>query len=263
MGLSLSSIIVLVFGVIMLYGGMLYFILIIDNIYLIDYLPFSQDRLENLLNASMKIKGILTISLVIIIIIPLLAASVDVGLIEKGNGGSKKFSITFTENQFLLDPVNGYTDEGDTTEGSIAINQTNITKILFVLSWDESGQEAIQDDEFRLGILPPEYVNSNLSESNFTPSNSEQSSSGEVSIEVQLNTTENESKIWADSTDDVVEMFTSEFGTGEWGYEVEAVDCPPDGPIVDLDTGNDWTLDITIYYFEGQIKEIKGTPFLV
>lgn len=260
MGLSVSAIVVLVLGIFILYGGILYFVMIIDDIHLIDYLPFSHDRLENLIQANMKIKAIFAVFLVVLILVPVWAASVDVGLIKGGDGRLYKYSITFEESDEVIETINEYTDEGQTYEGNISINQTNITKILFSLTWDESGQEATQDDEFRLTIFALEEISAYVSEANYTPSSSEQSTSGEISIEVQLNNLPNNvTTIWADSSDEVIEMFTSVFGIGNWEFEVEAVDCPPDAIFYDPDTGNDWTLEVTVYYYEGTVEEIKGT----
>lgn len=260
MGLSTSSIAMLLFAVIVLYGGMLYFILVVKSIHLIDYIPISRDRLDNLIKANMKIKGIIAVSLVVLVLIPILGGGVDIEKIE--SRGANKYLIKFDEKSEILYKIDGHTEEGKTTDEKMIINKTNITKILFVLRWEESGVEATQNDEFKLSIFPPENISSNLTDANYTPSSSEKSSNGEISIEVQLNSTSNETKIRADTSAEVIELFTSLFGIGEWEVEVEAVDCPPDSYIPfapDPDTGNDWTLEITVYYYIGNVTEIKET----
>lgn len=181
-------------------------------------------------------------------------ASATTDVVPIGGHGAKQFTIKFKEYNESYTTISDSTKQGETTHKDITINHTNITKISFKLTWND---DMPPDDTFKLTISPPE--GSNL-KGNFTTSNPESSNSGEIIVEVNIKTLPSTVRVRADSKAKAAEYNKTYFGSGKWGADIKAVDCPPDPYIPfapDPDDGNEWTLEATIYYYIGDIKEAK------
>lgn len=175
------------------------------------------------------------------------AANTDV--VSIGGQGSTLFNLKFNETSEDMSPISGNTNEGETTIENIPINHTNITKITFKLTWSDDVPPA---DTFILTIKAPEDADF---QTNFTPTDSESSSSGEIIIEAEINTLPETISVKADSPTNAASYHTTYMGSGDWTAEIELEDAQPDGFIFDPDSSNDWTLDVTIHYYTAIIKE--------
>lgn len=132
----------------------------------------------------------------------------------------------------------GYTNEQDSTDEIININQETLIEVSCTLRWTDEPSQFFQGtnepDEFMVSIIAPN--DETLAESSF-------STSGSVSATASLPNYE--------ETEDFEDYL------GEWTFRVEAGECGDDTAFIALggirttpDDGNDWDLEYSYTFME-------------
>lgn len=135
--------------------------------------------------------------------------------------------------------ASGHTNEQDSTDEIININQETLTEVSCTLRWTDEPSQYFQGtnepDEFKVAIIAPN--GDTLDESSI-------STSGSVTATAVLPNYE--------ETDD----FTIDF-LGDWTVRIEAGDCGDDSAFIALggvrttaDNGNDWDLEYSYQFME-------------
>lgn len=144
-----------------------------------------------------------------------------------GGGGGMQFNVSAADGPTLASQ--GAQAEGTTQNGTVLLNQTNITKVEFTLTWtDDTANSA--PDTFDLIITSPEGKTFH-----------DQQSGGSAKVVFSpLNPVPNGTAM------------TGRVGTGTWRIQVHMVDAgdvgptppvPPPAPVPNVtDTGNAWSL---------------------
>lgn len=172
------------------------------------------------------------------------------GCISNGNekNNEPEYSINFVENSYIISET-GYVNNNQTITINKLINTTNLTKIIFILTWidDETGCFMV-GDHIEIYIISP-----NDSKVEFIPTNSSYSNDqfGNISIAAKINTI----PVDQDITKDQVSKFINKNGIGNWQinlsckYVTQSLMGPPD-------MGNDWELKIFIYYYVSNMSKL-------
>lgn len=128
------------------------------------------------------------------------------------------------ERSVSLFSTSGHTAEGDTHVEDIPVEQMNVTKAVFELTWsDDIGS----NDRFSVHVTAPDGQ-----------TGAGESDGGSIIIEMAL-------------CDVSMVDGPGENGTGEWRVEITAEQCPGVFPrLPDRDSGNDWSLDMDCSYYE-------------
>lgn len=193
---------------------------------------------------------------IFLVCILLIITSFSMGCVEdkeKKDEPVKEFLITFKENQLETINITGYTNESEITEIIKNITQFNITKIQFYLKWTDDckffadclGNVVYTDDaldNFNLTITNPnhyKYGNESIYEN--------------IILNVTVNDIPMDQTINATSAKQVIDQFITNNGTGNWNINISCIEA--NGGQMIRDRGNDWTLYIVIYYYEGIILE--------
>jgi len=178
-----------------------------------------------------------------------------------------EYFINYRENTFFINET-GYTREGYSTIIEENVIIANITNISFELSWiDTHSWPPNEDtrilvpyveiaDEFSLFIKEPNGTNVSLS----TQSPWENISyDGLIDTTVKVNDMINSQIVYAESKQDAFNQMAVSNGIGEWIINITCIDAPGTGPGgfmgPQYDMGNDWELNITIFFYEGYIDQ--------
>jgi hypothetical protein len=182
----------------------------------------------------------------LIIIIILIFCSLS-GCISNENDKKieTEYSINFIENSYIVSET-GYVNNNQTVTITKFINTTNLTEIVFNLIWtdDETGC-FIVGDCIEMNIIPPDNLTVE-----FVPTNPSQSGDqfGNISITAKINSMPIDQKILKSEISKLIDND----GIGNWKINITCKYVTSD--LMGLpDMGNDWELNIYIYYYEGNI----------
>ena len=152
----------------------------------------------------------------------------------------------------------GYTLDGQSSELTKAVQQTQLSKIELNLTWDDpqpfwEDNQTEGRDKFELKYITPENA------TQFKNSTSEKIILS-INYKSPLST-----KVYNTNTkDDAIDQayndvkFTND-GSGDWKFNITALECKGGNWIndqFDLDIGNTWSFKIYIYYFDYELTEI-------
>ena len=170
---------------------------------------------------------------------------VDLDSINIGSFGTAVYQIEWIGSGPSTLSESGYND----ATVNFDISQMNLTSVNVVLRWT--------DDE---AYSPTDYRADTLSLSVSAPGLTVQSDSGTNGVLTVPNDNINPvpepvEDVSSGDVNDNLETFQSEFGIGEWSVTVQ-VEAVGGIPIIDPDTGNDWTLEVSYSWYEGKVSEM-------
>lgn len=190
--------------------------------------------------------NIMAIAGIIVILIALTGSAIFEG--EEPEGAGLIFNVTFSEKEEEVLNENGDTNEGQTTEIELEMEQENLVSMEFQLTWDDNLPNPISgpNDEFELTIMEPQDTYTE-----YDPSSSVSSTDEVITIQVTLQDfPKNKISEPGSSEEDVEKKCTTKNGTGTWTIQVTCNNAGDRDPTpFGQDDGNDWTLQVKVYYY--------------
>jgi hypothetical protein len=179
------------------------------------------------------------------------------------------YSVNYIEKSYQINET-GYTLAENSTIIIQDISTQNITKIYFILTWEDTHAWPPRNntrvlvpywpkpDTFSLSITEPNGTNATFAPSYYAE---ETAYYGNINItSIIYNVTENNT-IFARSYNEATKKISNNNGAGSWEINITCIDAPGTGPGGFMgpghDMGNDWELEIYIYYFEGNVTKIQ------
>ena len=162
----------------------------------------------------------------------------------------RHFKVTWAESSEMIDSISDYTEENSTTNKTIEITMTNLTALEFNMTWaDHIPVVGAANDEFIFEVEAPDgdikkvktttEVISNVFKIDDLPDVIKHDAASAAEVEAFIGSS-----------------YTSKKGNGEYKLRITCVDAG-DWYLdqFDVDTGNDWDIVITGYYYSAEIIE--------
>jgi len=195
---------------------------------------------------------------IIVLLIALMGSAAFEG--EEPEEVTNAYRVEFSMNAVIALDQNGHTNEGQTTEVPLEVGEEeylNITSMDFQLTWNDDLQPPVGDpnDEFELTITHPEEMEEGPE---YDPSPSESSDDEQIDITANiLDIPENIDLEPGSSEEEISNKHISKVGIGTWMIEVSCNSAGDRDPTpYGQDDGNDWTLTVTINYYNATVMEI-------
>lgn len=182
----------------------------------------------------------------------LLAAMVGVFRYEAAQRGDA-YEVSWTTRDVSLAPLDGGTNEGETTAASVNVTELNVTAVEFVLEWQDDA--TTQPDSFNVTVTSPEGVTRSATASN-----------GVLSVKFENLTRPPPTVSLTGASAEAVQAqaardYAARVGLGEWRVNVtlESAGDSPAGavPVSQLqDSANAWTLTSKLTVFEARVAAV-------
>lgn len=171
-----------------------------------------------------------------------------------GGGGTGPLTFTWQNRTADGPSVNGQTAEGETSQDAVTIEQQNLTRVTFRLTWTDENVPQNQPDRFLLRVTSPD---------NQTEEAEGENAAGQQGlVEVTFSPLNQVPGLERGTTADLARL-AGTIGMGEWRIEVQllaagdpgAPGVPPlPGQLPVADTGNAWELATELNYYEAQVS---------
>lgn len=185
----------------------------------------------------------------------LVLAMIGVFRFEAGQPGAS-YAVTWPTSEVTSAPVEDRTTEGESTVAAVVLNETNVTRVVFDLTWTDDVADS-GPDSFEVSIVSPTGEVRNGTGDN-----------GRIEVVFEgVNAQPTDmTLIGSDDADADARLragFTGQRGVGTWNVTVTVVEAgdqavpDPTGtgsvPPIAADNGNEWTLTPKLTVYRAQI----------